>query len=254
MTNQGKIDHEDSTMLKIRQTGGVVAGLLAIMMAAPACANVNKSITIGDNTETGSESTVNGSISVGSGTTVKGSLSTVNGTIRIADDSSAGDIETVNGSIRIGDGTAVEDVESVNGSIRIGERVTVDGEIDVVNGKISLDTGTRVIDGVSNVNGEFQISGTEIGGDLETVNGDVWLMDGSVLQGDLIVEKPGGWGFNGSNRKRKPRIVIGPGSRVVGMIVLEREVELFISETAVVGGVSGEMSLDDAIRFSGDRP
>ena len=61
-------------MLKIRHPAAIVAGLLAALIAAPACANVNKSITIGDNTETGSESTVNGSISVGSGSTVNGSI------------------------------------------------------------------------------------------------------------------------------------------------------------------------------------
>ena len=36
---------------------------------------------------------------------------------------------------------------------------------------------------------------------------------------------------------RKPRIVIGPGTRVEGKIRLEREVKLYISETAEVGGV-----------------
>jgi hypothetical protein len=38
------------------------------------------------------------------------------------------------------------------------------------------------------------------------------------------------------------------------MIELEREVDLFISESAEVGGVSGEMTMDDAVRFSGDQP
>ena len=239
-------------MVKSRSTFTLGAGLLALMLVAPACANVNKSITIGDNTETDGESTVNGSIAIGSGSTVNGSLSTVNGTIRIDEDSRARDVETVNGSIRIGNGAAVEDVDSVNGSIRLGERVSVDGEISVVNGKISLDRGTTVADNVSNVNGEFQISGATIGGNLSTVNGDVWLMDDSTLEGDLIVEKPGGRGWNSD--KRVPKIVIGPGSRIVGMIELEREVELFISDTAEVGGVTGEMSLDDAERFSGSRP
>jgi hypothetical protein len=58
----------------------------------------------------------------------------------------------------------------------------------------------------------------------------------------------------GKSKSRKPRIVVGPGSRVEGKIILKREVELFISETAEVGGVEGEMSMDDAIRFSGKRP
>ena len=53
---------------------------------------------------------------------------------------------------------------------------------------------------------------------------------------------------------RPPKITIGPESRVDGVIHLEREVKLFISESAEVGGVEGEMSMDDAVRFSGKRP
>ena len=176
----------------------------------------------------------------------------MNGSIRIDEDVTLEDAETVNGTIRIASGSSADDVSSVNGSIRLGENVTVGGEIDVVNGKISLDSGTRVTDGVSNVNGEITLSGAEVGGNLSTVNGDVSLSDGATLRGDLIVEKPGGWDWN--ENKRKPKIVIGPNSKVLGNIVLEREVELFISNSAEVGGVTGEMSLDDAVRFSGDRP
>ena len=68
--------------------------------------------------------------------------------------------------------------------------------------------------------------------------------------GDVIVEKPKGW----NNTKGTPRVVIGPGSRVEGVIRLERKVKLYISESAEVGGVEGEMTLDDAVRFSGKRP
>ena len=93
----------------------------------------------------------------------------------------------------------------------------------------------------------------EIGGDLSTVNGDIDLEDRSVVKGDLIVEAPSGW-YSDKEKRRKPRVVIGPGSRVEGTIVLERKVELYISETAEVGGVSGEMTMDDAVRFSGERP
>ena len=94
---------------------------------------------------------------------------------------------------------------------------------------------------------------TDAGGDLSTVNGDVSLMNGAQLHGDLTIEKPGGFNRNSKN-SRKPRIVIGPGSKVAGEIIAEREVELYISDTAEVGGVSGVMSIDQAVRFSGDRP
>lgn len=214
--------------------------------------SLNKSISIGDGVETDGQSSVNGSISIGEGAIINGSVDTVNGTIRVDENVRLEDAETVNGSIRLASGVSVEDVGSVNGSIRLGMNVTVDGEVSVVNGKISADRGTTVADDVSNVNGEIVLSGTEVGGDLMTVNGDVTLQDASTLRGDLIMEKPGGWGWN--RNKRKPTVIIGPGSKVIGRIDLEREVELYISDTAEVGGVTGEMSMDDAIRFSGERP
>jgi hypothetical protein len=231
-----------------------VTGLLALLIMAPALGgSLNKSINLGDNSENDGQSSVNGSISVGDNAIVNGSLDTVNGTIRIGQNTKiGGDADTVNGSIRIDSGSSVDDVDSVNGSIRIAEKVTVAGKIDVVNGKISLANGTTVADGVSNVNGEIEIAGAEVGGNLSTVNGDVSLSDQATLRGDLVVEKPGGWNWN--NNSRMPKVIIGPGSTVVGQIVLEREVELFISESAEVGGVRGEMSIDDAVRFSGERP
>lgn len=231
----------------------ICAGILALAIIGPAHGlSINKSISIDDGVEAGGQSSVNGSISIGKGATITGSVETVNGTIRIDEDARVEDAQTVNGSIRMASGVTAGDVGSVNGSIRLAENVTVDGEINVVNGKISLENGTTVADDVSNVNGEISISGAEIGGDLTTVNGDVTLEEGSTLRGNLIIEKPGGWGRN--RNKRKPKIIIGPGSKVIGNIELEREVELFISESAEVGGVTGEMSMDDAVRFSGSRP
>ena len=228
------------------------AGIVALFLLLPAHAfNLNKSISIDSGATSSGESTVNGSISVGSDAIVSGSLDTVNGTIRIDDNATVEDVQTVNGSLRVASGVQAKDLSSVNGAIRIGEKCKVYGEVSVVNGKISLDKGTEVQHDVSNVNGEISISGAMIGGDLSTVNGDVELSDSAVLKGDLVVEKPGGWG---SSNKRKPRIIIGPGSKVLGTIILEREVELYISDSAEVAGVSGAMSLDQAIRFSGQRP
>jgi len=229
------------------------AGLTFLLLIAPVYGHsLNKSIKVDAGSQAGGQSSVNGSISVGADAVIDGSLETVNGSIRVDENVTLKDAETVNGTIRIASGASADDVSSVNGSIRLGENVTVDGAVEVVNGRISLDTGTKVGAGVSNVNGEISVTGAEIGGDLSTVNGDVSLNDGSILRGDLVVEKPGSWGWG--NKGRKPKIIIGSDSQVLGSIILEREVELFISETANVGGVSGEMSMDDAIRFSGSRP
>ena len=230
----------------------VTMALAACLILSPAHAfNLNKSISVDDGAQSDGESTVNGSISVGSDAVVTGSLDTVNGTIRIDNNATIEDAQTVNGSLRVSAGVKATGLSSVNGAIRVGEKCTVDGEVTVVNGQITLDRGTDVADVVSNVNGEIRVEGAIIGGDLSTVNGDVSLLSNSRLKGDLIVEEPSGWG---NRNRRKPRIVIGEESSVEGTIHLEREVELYISDSAEVGGVSGVMSFDDAVRFSGDRP
>ena len=221
-------------------------GLLIMLMAVPAIgATVNKSVKIEAGSEAGGASSVNGSITVGENAVVTGNVKTVNGTIRVDEGASIEAASTVNGGVRLSDRVKSENLNTVNGSIKVGENASVDGEIQAVNGRITVDAGSTVRDGVSNVNGQIELTGTEVGADLKTVNGDISLEGESVVKGDLIVEKNSGWGWGKTKSKsRKPRIIIGPGSRVEGKIMLKREVELFISDTAEVG----------AVRFSGDRP
>ena len=146
-----------------------------------------------------------------------------------------------------------ENLKTVNGSVSVGESATVSGEIGTVNGRITLERGTTVAEDVGNVNGDIEFEGAEVGGNVKTVSGNVDLTDGAVIKGDLVIEEPSGWSW-GSKKSRTPEVVIGPGCRVEGAIVLEREVKLYISETAEVGDVTGKMSMSDAVRFSGKRP
>jgi len=231
------------------------AGLaLAVMLfALPATASINKSIRIEAGTTADGASSVNGSVTVGEGAIVTGDVSTVNGTVRIGDDARVEDAETVNGGLRVGSNVTTRSLETVNGAIRVGAGSTIDGSVEAVNGKIELGKGTTVDRGIQNVNGAIELRGAEVGGNLETVNGDVELTDGAILRGDLVIEKPSNWSWK-KQKNRKPRVVIGPGSVVEGTIRVEREVELLISESASVGGVSGVMVMDDAERFSGNRP
>ncbi len=241
-------------MTKIATKTVFTVGLLILLMSVPALgASINKSVKIGAGEESGGASSVNGSITVGESATVTGNLKTVNGTIRVDDGAIIRKASTVNGGLKLGNKGKAEALTTVNGSIRVGEEATVAGEIEAVNGRITVEKGAHIGDNVGNVNGEIDLSGAEIEGDLSTVNGDINLADRSVVKGDIIVEEPGGWNQD-KEENRIPRVIIGPGSRVEGTIVLERKVKLFISESAEVGGVSGVMSIDDAVRFSGDRP
>jgi carbonic anhydrase/acetyltransferase-like protein (isoleucine patch superfamily) len=241
-------------MAKIVSKSAFTVGLLVLMMSVPAFgASINKSVKIAAGEESGGATSVNGSITVGADATVTGNLKTVNGSIRIDDGASIEEAATVNGGVRLAAGVRAESLTTVNGSINVGENGDISDEVGAVNGRISLGKGTRVADDVGNVNGQIGLAGAEVGGNVTTVNGDIELSDGAVVKGDVVVEKPSNWSW-GKEKSRKPRIVIGPGSRVEGEIRLDRKVELFISESAEVGGVSGEMTMDDAVRFAGDHP
>jgi polyisoprenoid-binding protein YceI len=237
-------------MIKTANRYAALAALAALLIALPVQASVNKSITIDAGATSDGASTVNGKVSVGAGATVTGEVSSVNGSIRIDEGATVADAETVNGGLRVADKVRSRSLSTVNGSISVAKDVVVDGEVSAVNGRITLGGGSKVAKDLGNVNGDIELEGSEVGGDVTTVNGDVELAEGAVIMGDLVVEKPHGW----NSSKGTPRIVIGPGSRVVGVIRLEREVKLYISESAEVGGVEGEMTMDDAVRFSGKRP
>lgn len=241
-------------MSKIMTRNLIAAAAVALLLSAPAQgASINKSIKIDAGDESAGATSVNGSITVGAEATVTGGIKTVNGKIRVDDGANIRKAATVNGSLQLGDKVRSRSLHTVNGSIRLGRDCEVDGDIEAVNGSIKTEQGSTVADDVENVNGDMEIQGSVLSGNLSTVNGDIEIMDGSVLKGDLVVKKPGGWGWNDS-RKRKPRVIIGPGAIVEGEIVAEREIELYISESAEVGGVSGVMTLDDAVRFSGNKP
>ncbi|MDX1498916.1 MAG: hypothetical protein R3176_03405 [Woeseiaceae bacterium] len=228
---------------------------LLILLGAsiqPAGASVNKSIRIAAGETADGASSVNGSITIGEGAIVTGDVSTVNGSVRVGDNAELRDASTVNGTIRIGPGVRAGDLETVNGAVRIDENVAIDGHVEAVNGAIQLGRGTTVTGHVENVNGNIELVAATVGDDVTTVSGDVELRDAATVRGDLVVEKPSRWSWG--RDRRKPEIVIGPGSRVLGTVRLEHEVELYISETAEVGGVSGVMTLEDAVRFGGERP
>ena len=241
-------------MMKVMTKSIFTVALLAMLISLPAFgASINKSVKVEAGAESDGAHSVNGSVSVGEDAVVSGNVKTVNGKVRVDSGAKIRNASTVNGGLKIAANVQANDLSTVNGSVKVGESCTVSGEIGAVNGGIKVEKGTTVAGNVANVNGQIELTGAEVGGDVSTVNGDVHIVGGTVVRGDLIVEKPSNWGW-GKDKSRKPRVVIGPGSVVVGNIALEREVELYISDGAEVGGVTGVMGLDDAIRFSGENP
>jgi hypothetical protein len=192
---------------------------------------------------------VNGAITAEAGRAY-GDLSTVNGSIRVEAGATAGDAETVNGSIKAADGARLDSLQTVNGSVRLGRDIRVARDIETVNGSIFIDRGGNVGDDVETVNGSIGLVDTEVGGGVSTVNGDVTVGIGSHVRGGLTVHKPGSnWMPISIGKRRIPRIVIGPQARVDGPLVFEREVRLYVHDSAQVGPVTGAT----AVRFSTDR-
>lgn len=108
-----------------------------------------------------------------------------------------------------------------------------------VNGSIQI-AESQIAANVSTVNGSIRVNDyADVANDVSTLNGDVRVLSGSVIEGDLIIEKPKSrpWllGFNKSSRK--PTVEIGANSRINGMIYLGREVDLIIHDSAVVGSI-----------------
>jgi len=189
---------------------------------------------------------VNGSIHIESGQQA-GNLGTVNGGIHIESGGSAEKVSTVNGGIDLGEQTTVSAVNTVNGGIDLGAGARVTGTVEAVNGSIRLGKDAEIVGHASNVNGRFLLEGAHVGGGIETVGGDIEIGADSRVEGGILVDKQHGWSLG---KSRNPRIVIGPRAVVGGTLEFRRDVDLFVSDSATVGTITGAT----AKKFPGDHP
>lgn len=195
----------------------------------------------------GENDRVNGSVDVAEGQPLA-DASTVNGAIRIAANAAVQAASTVNGSISLGRNSSASSATTVNGSITVGEDARVTGNVEAVNGAITLRRGADVGGALGNVNGVLTIEAAHVGGDVRTVAGDITVGADSRIDGGIEYEPT--TGFSVSFRKHVPRVVIGPRAVVKGPLRFAREVELYVSDRAQIGAVTGATP----VKFSGDRP
>jgi DUF4097 and DUF4098 domain-containing protein YvlB len=196
----------------------------------------------------GDESTkVNGSIQVPAGRQ-PGAVATVNGSIHVDDNAAVTSATTVNGTVHLGDRATATSLNSVNGSMTLGSGARVSGSVSSVNGELTLGEGADVSGSLSNVNGKITLTAAHVGGGIKTVSGSMNITGASRVEGGILVQKP-------SSELVQlvldvPRIVIGPGATVQGELRFERTVQLFISDNARVGTVTGAT----AVPFTGEAP
>jgi DUF4097 and DUF4098 domain-containing protein YvlB len=192
--------------------------------------------------------TVNGSVQVPAGIK-SGSVATVNGSIHVADNASVGSASTVNGAIDLGTHASADSASTVNGSVTLATGAHVVHGLTTVNGGVNLASESEVGGDARNVNGHIVLTAAHVGGSLSTVGGDIDVTGSSHVDGGISVEKSNSW-FGLSFTSHRPKIVIGPGAVVQGALRFERPVELYVSETATIGPVTGAT----AIRYSGTAP
>lgn len=209
---------------------------------------VNGAIRVTAGQTAGDVETVNGSISLEDGATAQ-SVDTVNGSVTLGSRVTVADIETVNGGIRMGEQSRAASIDTVNGGLKAGAGTQVSGNVSAVNGSIALGSGSDIRGRVENVNGKIHLDAAHVGGGLETTNGSIHVGRGSRIEGGILVEKPRGSNWFG-NRNQKPVIVIGPDAVVQGTLQFDHEVELYVSNTAKIGTVSGATP----VPFSGEEP
>ena len=233
---------------------GLVAALIALVtLAVTACV-----IVIDDEdhaaaghaqlTRSHNIDAINRSVRVEAGREV-GNIDLINGSIELGDDSSAGALDSINGSIRLGERVTVRNIDATNGRIRAGAQLTVRGSVDATTGSVWLGAGGNIQGDLDALNGSMELHSTRIGGAIKSVNSSLDTGPNSSIVGGIRYRKADGW-FNNIGNSKPPRVVIGPGSKVVGPMQFEREVELWVHESASIGELVGA----EARRYAGERP
>ena len=144
-------------------------------------------------------------------------------------------------------GQPAEGASTVNGSITVNEDAHT-SYVKAVNGDLTVKEGAVVSGALTNVNGKISVQAGHIGGGIRTVEGDISILGAAHVDGGILVEKHGG--FRMSHRSSDPIITIGPGAEVRGELRFEHKVQLFVSDHASIGTVTGAT----AVTFSGDSP
>jgi len=227
----------DSRRVRRVSVPGIIA-VLAATLALSAC---------GESKDGDESNKINGSIHVPVGKQA-GAVATVNGSIHIDDGATVTSATTVNGSVHLGDHATATALNSVNGSIVLGTGAHVSGSASSVNGELSMGDGAEISGSLTNVNGKITLNAAHVGGGIKTVNGSMNINGASHVEGGILVEKPSSDLLQ--MVRDVPRIVIGPGATVQGDLRFERTVQLFVSDKATIGTVTGATP----VRFSGDAP
>ena len=225
--------------MKSRAFITAVSILLVLSSFAYAQSSVSKDIHIAKGKKSSRNvSTVSGDIFVGNGAMVKGDVSAVSGDISIGSKASVQNIEVVSGDISVGKGAKTKNLETVSGDIHLYEKSEVDGSIETVSGDVNCDSGSDIGEYIGTVSGDVELDDSRLRGSLKTVSGDISLFNGSMIDGDIIINrKPDIVLYHNG----KLKIIIDMNSVVKGSILVKEPDSNVIVYLANGGEVKGEI-------------
>jgi DUF4097 and DUF4098 domain-containing protein YvlB len=177
--------------------------------------------------------TVNGGITVGRDAEVVADLRTVNGAVEVGSGAKLHDLDAVNGSITVGDDVGAGRVATVNGDLTLGMRDRIGKELRTVNGRLRAGGGSVVDGDVTTVNGPIELRGVTVRGQVANHAGDLRLLDGTLVEGDVVLAAPDGASAT------TDVVVIGVGAQVRGTLRAERPIKLFVHPSARLARVEG---------------
>jgi DUF4097 and DUF4098 domain-containing protein YvlB len=179
---------------------------------------------------------VNRNVALHDGATVRSSHHTVNGSITVgANCDVRGTCESVNGGITVGPDSRVRTLQTVNGPIDLGERVLVRGEVSSVNGAVRCQSGVKIERGIFSVNGKVELTGTTVARDIKTYNADVTLWGQSVVKSSIIVKRRD----DHSDQRGHVEIRVADGSVVQGDVIVQDpdvDVDVYLTNGGAVQG------------------
>ena len=183
-------------------------------------------------------STVSGDVFVGSGARIKGGVTAVSGDIEIGSKAFVQNVEVVSGNISIGKGASAAQLETVSGDIHLYEKSGVSRSIETVSGDVNCDSGSDITKNIITVSGDIELDDSRLRGNLKTVSGDISLFNGSMIDGDIIINRK-------SNavlfHDGKLKIIIDMNSVVKGSILVEEPNSNVIVYLANGGKVKGKI-------------
>lgn len=217
----------------------IILSILLMSLPAWGQSSVSKDINIQPGHESDRDvSSVSGDVTIGKNARINGNISTVSGDVDIAVRARVGNINSVSGDLNLGKGVKAESCETVSGDILLYEGCEIDGAVESVSGDITAAGNCEIKGLISTVSGDVELDDTRLRGDIKTVSGDIALFNGSVVEGDIFINRKNDFM---SGNLSKVKVVIDMNSVVKGSIRVKEKDTNVVVILSNGGKVRGEI-------------